>query len=442
MKRCGLLLAFAFLFFFTFTERVSAQTYNADVNGDGIVNGTDLSTVISNFGAAGLGSPIAGEINATPPVDIFDYTIVVANYGTTPVPSTPTPTTGSSCPAGYECASSTGFSCAAGYHNDCQIPPAGACGALEKCCTCLPNSTPTPPPEPTPPSTSGYHAGPGTDNFCLPDGRFEVNVLTTSSTRLGSGVWNTIKVYNTTGTDLGFLKDFRVPDPNPGPTANCDNFTYHNAYETDVPNFPGEYYRFGGSNMSFRQKGLPQFVTVRAVNASGTPLSAMSGQINLGPAPTLTPTPTPIPTNPIITSISPLTVVPGDRVTIHGNYFITAGTGNVSDYRVLLLNVTGGTDQLAAPVVSEGIPTPADWEEDVIAFTVPQRPPHAGHIVIWIGVASLQWPDLFTIVSANTTPTPTPPSCVQNGRHCSTHSDCCSGNCLAQTCQNPPPPNQ
>jgi hypothetical protein len=54
-----------------------------DANGDGSVDGTDLNTVLSNYGVTSGGAWAAGDFNGDGAIDGTDLNVVLSNYGTT-----------------------------------------------------------------------------------------------------------------------------------------------------------------------------------------------------------------------------------------------------------------------------------------------------------------------------------------------------------------------
>lgn len=54
-----------------------------DVNGDGLVNLTDLSTLLANFGVAGGASLSTGDLDSDGDVDLSDLAALLASFGVT-----------------------------------------------------------------------------------------------------------------------------------------------------------------------------------------------------------------------------------------------------------------------------------------------------------------------------------------------------------------------
>ena len=54
-----------------------------DVNDDGAVNLTDLSTLLANFGVASGATQTQGDLDADTDVDLTDLATLLANFGTT-----------------------------------------------------------------------------------------------------------------------------------------------------------------------------------------------------------------------------------------------------------------------------------------------------------------------------------------------------------------------
>src|SRR4051812_33854257 len=68
----------------------AATPASADLNGDGIVNLSDLSILMSNFGKTEAN--IKGDINADGTVNLADLSMLLSNYGKSPDPDPgPTP---------------------------------------------------------------------------------------------------------------------------------------------------------------------------------------------------------------------------------------------------------------------------------------------------------------------------------------------------------------
>jgi hypothetical protein len=65
----------------TFRSEINSITWDGDANGDGKVNISDLTTVLSNFGKTAGMSWSTGDFTGDGKVDIKDLTIVLANYG-------------------------------------------------------------------------------------------------------------------------------------------------------------------------------------------------------------------------------------------------------------------------------------------------------------------------------------------------------------------------
>lgn len=65
--------------FYHGAQSIPAPSLPGDVNGDGLVNFTDLNIVLSNFGLTGPGLP--GDADADGDVDFADLNLVLSNFG-------------------------------------------------------------------------------------------------------------------------------------------------------------------------------------------------------------------------------------------------------------------------------------------------------------------------------------------------------------------------
>src|SRR3972149_11406647 len=80
----------------TFPRSISAQSFlPGDLDKDGDVDIFDYNLLITNFGATG-GNP--ADIDGDGDVDIFDYNLLITNFGRTSGTSTPTNTPPTSTP--------------------------------------------------------------------------------------------------------------------------------------------------------------------------------------------------------------------------------------------------------------------------------------------------------------------------------------------------------
>jgi len=58
-----------------------AVTCAEDLNGDGVINLTDLATLLSNFGTASGATPAQGDINGDGAVNLTDLATLLAVFG-------------------------------------------------------------------------------------------------------------------------------------------------------------------------------------------------------------------------------------------------------------------------------------------------------------------------------------------------------------------------
>ena len=79
---------------FIFRSFAATPSSGADLNGDGVVNLTDLSILLSHYGQSGA-TAAQGDIDGNGSVNLTDLSILLSNYGKTVTP-TPTPRTSTS----------------------------------------------------------------------------------------------------------------------------------------------------------------------------------------------------------------------------------------------------------------------------------------------------------------------------------------------------------
>lgn len=127
---------------------------------------------------------------------------------------------------------------------------------------------------------------------------------------------------------------------------------------------------------------------------------------NIPPTATRTPTATQTPatsTRPKITSVSPLTVKPGDWVTIQGENFLTYDT-KVKTLQVWLFHDNGGANDLASVVDGNGYAKPfVSWSQTTIQFKVPEdKVPQSGFLNVIVNDKFDKYPTRFTITGKST----------------------------------------
>lgn len=115
------------------------------------------------------------------------------------------------------------------------------------------------------------------------------------------------------------------------------------------------------------------------------------------------PTTTTISGSPKITSLSPLSVKPGDWVTIKGSRFLSASGTDVSSLQVWLVHDNGGVNTLATVVDEKGIAKPyVGWHEDSIQFMITDdKVPQSGYIYVIVNKGFAKYEVRFTIEPKN-----------------------------------------
>ncbi len=92
---------------------------------------------------------------------------------------------------------------------------------------------------------------------------------------MGLDWWYQIKVYDESGQDLGFMKDYHETTP------LCP--TECNQYYPGDSSWPHSYYRFHGTKQQFRQRGLPRYVKFKVINTQGdSSLQGFTNVVDLG----------------------------------------------------------------------------------------------------------------------------------------------------------------